>query len=719
MNSLNLLVLVSVILIQGRPGSGKTTLVNRLTKEWSNKTEKSKITDCPLLLRVTLRELKMEHPSGENLSLLDILHYSMSDDIKHIDGELEQYLSEPKNTESLCIIFDGLDEYPPAYSDPSNYIYKIIERQKLRTATVIVLSRPVAYETFFETSGTSGFQAYELAGFNNNGIIEYVFKNIPDREHAERFLCYLDKKPAIYQLCNSPLHLTMFVESFKDKNEFPLTLTEAYITSLSKAIKRELGRKNQVGCSIVRLDDLPSLRLCNRDLADTIINVSRLAFDSLTAHDHYLNITVNRKKIRLAQTHFSLAELHSYLPSGDYYGLLSPLYYKDNYETLIGSFTFPHIVIQQFWAAYFYVTIPKTNVFDLEEHIFVYSNLLYFVCGMYSNINATMLHKVFELLLQIEWSRLIYDYTTCGFESGHSIQSLVDIYLKLQGTALKLDDLMYSSSYQAKVLSFLTIIHVKIKHLIFTQHSSSLRLYVDACNKIDLFPNLETISVQLLLAEPRNAKYPSDFLENLRLVLSREKSISKLEWTMPLRVLTDDNFYSCLDGVFDIATLEIKVIIIGSLVQVPKSYESCCSNSKMLSHVVKTTPKMFITALTKFTSYFHKQLSVMYLTMVWYLECQQIQALFEALYKSSFNNEIQIFEMTDVCLKLLVTSIIRHGRPVVRITVLHNSSHSSGDDWHTRYLINGQITEDFKLYESCGNRQLYTFFPNNIIIDCF
>ena len=55
----------------------------------------------------------------------------------------------------------------------SNYIYKIIERQKLRTATVIVLSRPVAYETFFETSGTSGFQAYELAGFNNNGIIEY------------------------------------------------------------------------------------------------------------------------------------------------------------------------------------------------------------------------------------------------------------------------------------------------------------------------------------------------------------------------------------------------------------------------------------------------------------------------------------------------------------------------------------------------------------------
>ena len=50
----------------------------------------------------------------------------------------------------------------------------------------------------------------------------------------------------------------------------------------------------------------------------------------------------------------------------------------------------------------------KTNVSDLEESIFVYSNLLYFVCGMYSNINTTMLHEIFEILLQLdEWLRLI------------------------------------------------------------------------------------------------------------------------------------------------------------------------------------------------------------------------------------------------------------------------------------------------------------------------
>ena len=38
------------ILIQGRPGSGKSTLVNRLTKEWLNQTKNSKIAGMPSLV---------------------------------------------------------------------------------------------------------------------------------------------------------------------------------------------------------------------------------------------------------------------------------------------------------------------------------------------------------------------------------------------------------------------------------------------------------------------------------------------------------------------------------------------------------------------------------------------------------------------------------------------------------------------------------------------
>ena len=384
------------ILIQGRPGSGKTTLVNRLTKEWLNQTKNSKIAKCPLLLRVTLRELRMEQPSGENLSLFNIL--SMNSNIKQINKELE-YLSEPKNAESLCIIFDGLDEYPPAYSDPSNYIYKIIVRQQLSPATVIVLSRPEAHEAFFKTSGASGFQAYELTGFNSRGIRNYVTENIVDSMNSLRFLVYLQENTEIlYQLCASPLHLAMLVESFKLKNEFPSSLTEAYITSLSKAIQREIARRNSAvaSCSDIQLNDLPSLRECNQDLAYTLTNISKLAFDSFTALNGS-NITINEKVVQFAQTQFSLIELHSYLPFGDSYGLLSPQYFKNEYGVLVTKFSFPHFVIQEFWAA-FYVAVTRVNISEFKENIILqHPMFLYFVCGMHSS-NTTVLHKVFEML---------------------------------------------------------------------------------------------------------------------------------------------------------------------------------------------------------------------------------------------------------------------------------------------------------------------------------
>ena len=534
------------ILIQGRPGSGKTTLVNRLTKEWLNQTKNSRIAKCPLLLRVTLRELRMERPSGENLSLFNIL--SMNSNIKQIDKELE-FLSEPKNAESLCIIFDGLDEYPPAYSDPSNYIYKIIVRQQLSTATVIVLSRPEAYEAFFKTSGASGFQAYELTGFNSNGITNYVTENIVDLVNRLRFLVYLKENTEIlYQLCASPLHLAMLVESFKINNEFPSSLTEAYIKSLSKAIQREIARKNfaVVNCSSIQLDDLPALQECNQDLAYTLINISKLAFDSFTVQDG-LNITFSGKQMQLAQAQFSLIDLRSYLPHGDSYGLLSPQYVTNEYGVLVTKFSFPHFVIQEFWAA-FYVAVTRVNINKFEENIFLQHRMfLYFVCGMHSS-NTTVLHKVFEMLHQIDyWPYLLKDYIMCGLESGYSSQLLADTYLQLHGNKLNMNHLLPYPFWDRNVQSFINIIHPNITQIMFSQHSPALGPYME--NRTEkMLPNLDVVSIHFLNTNfSGNVKYPFVFKGNLRLIFSRYK-LQLLEWILPLDALFDHEFLDLLGG---------------------------------------------------------------------------------------------------------------------------------------------------------------------------
>ena len=496
------------VLIQGRPGSGKTTLANRLTKEWSNKMENSKITECPLLVRVKLRELRS---SGENLSLSDILHYSLSDDIEYIDEEIAQYLSEPKNAERLCIILDVLDEYPPAYSDPSNYIYKIFNQKKLSTATVIVLSRPEAFKTFFEKSGDRGYQVYQLFGFNSTRIREYVSRNFPDQEHAERFLSYLDEKPAIHQLCTSPLHLTIFVVSYKIRYEFSSTLAKAYSKSLSKALRREIVKKGLAGnCSDVDLYNFSSLYECNHDLAATIVNVSRLAF------------------MFRQQTQFSDAMVRKFLPSGESFGLLSShCHMLDGYKRVC-EYSFPHEVIHSFWITFFAVTqkFIKTNflyIFSWER------NFLLFYCDMYSSHNnRTMLH---HMLLELE---SFDDYVMCGLESGLNIQSLANLYLEHR------ESVLLRSYQEVQIQSVFNIILLNIKRIRINQYSPSLRILYE--NRTDV---LEKVSIHF---DWEYHRCSFNFTDNLRLISS---SSSKLEWSLPSRLLFDQHFFNCLDGVID------------------------------------------------------------------------------------------------------------------------------------------------------------------------
>ena len=702
------------ILIQGRPGNGKTTLVNRLTKEWWNKTENSKIAECPLLLRVTLRELRMERPSGENLSLSDILRYSMSGDIKHIDEEIAQYLSEPRNAESLCIIFDGLDEYPPAYNDPGNYIYKIIDRRQLIPATVIVLSRPEAYEAFFETSGASGFKAYELTGFNSKGIEEYVTSNIPDQEYAEEFLNFLKEKPAIFQLCTSPLHLTMFVESAKGESTFPSTLTEAYTRSISKSFRRELRKFWPKACANVRLTDLPSLRLCNSSLADTIVNVSKLAFDSLTAQD--LNLTLHGKKLKSGRTQFNTTELHSYLPDGDNFGLLSPhqSVVPDGYGIHEKKFSFPHLVIQEFWAAFHAAINNKVDISDFDTRVILHRHYFYFACGLYSS-NIALLSLVFDMLRNFEnraWTGLLNDYTMCGLEAEHKHELLAAAYLHMYGTVLNLDHLMPYSTRHVEVRSLLTILHLNITRIRFTQHSPSMRMYVaDITNP---FPNLNLVDIHMHMQSivKTIVKYPVDFTDNLKLLSSNQRILPKLEWFLPLNILIDHEFLlTVLSGTFSIEVGELDMILVGSLVgEVPKDldiYASCSLQWETLP-VVQLTPDMFITFLAKFID-FHRasDISINCVTPVSFLDCQYVQRLFEMLYDSYFYSVVRKFELMDTCTHSYAASqpdsnsveIILRNNPVSEKQRLLYLTLSSG-------LVNDTVT----VVHNCTDEHLHILF---------
>lgn len=125
------------LLIEGRPGSGKTTLVHKVSQDWAN--GELHMQDIQLLFLVHLRHLL----NDSNVTLHDIIKYcypdeSIADRIQRSSGK------------GLCFILDGLDEYTP--NKQNTFIYKLIQREILPMAVVIVASRPSALASFRRTA---------------------------------------------------------------------------------------------------------------------------------------------------------------------------------------------------------------------------------------------------------------------------------------------------------------------------------------------------------------------------------------------------------------------------------------------------------------------------------------------------------------------------------------------------------------------------------------
>ena len=80
-------------------------LAHCLTQEWADGTRR--ISECPLLVKVTMKELRMG--SSGHLNMVSFLTMHSNIFVDKVFCKI--------NVGKLCIIFDGLDEYPPVYND--------------------------------------------------------------------------------------------------------------------------------------------------------------------------------------------------------------------------------------------------------------------------------------------------------------------------------------------------------------------------------------------------------------------------------------------------------------------------------------------------------------------------------------------------------------------------------------------------------------------------
>ena len=356
------------LLIEGRPGSGKTTLVHKISQDWG----RGKL-QLKLLFLVHLRGFFNDSKIG----LRDIVQQYYTQEGKHMVEEILEN-SVNSNGEGLCFILDGLDEYNPD-SEGQTFIFKLIKKELLPKSIVIVASRPAATANLRRIAT----RQVEVIGFLKKQIYDYVEKyQFSDVDKIIDLHKYLDHHPNVHHMCYLPIHAAMVCYLFNVMgSKLPRTETKMYIEFTNHTLLRTLTRYKE---KITYLESPDKLLGQDKDIFHKICE---LAFENTTASRQVL------KKSEIP--HFS--DISS---GSESMGLIT----VDCMASVCGFenlYTFLHLTFQEFLAAYH---ISKLEEEKQHEVITQYSQKKHmivvwkFYCGLVNfNEQKQKLRKIMSL----------------------------------------------------------------------------------------------------------------------------------------------------------------------------------------------------------------------------------------------------------------------------------------------------------------------------------
>ena len=199
-----------VVLIEGPPGSGKTTLTWHLYQQWA---EGKLLRQFSLLIPIS-----PSTTGAETACLEDIIPYHQS---KKVRANVTDAIAE-KEGKGVCFVIDSWDEMPHSAKWQHSYLYQFLKGEvgySLPHCSIVVTSRPAA-SSMLRTCATT---ILRLAEFDSLKIEEFTDKSM-DTDSASRFLEILEEKPELHALCHLPLNITIAVYLYKTSNqELPST----------------------------------------------------------------------------------------------------------------------------------------------------------------------------------------------------------------------------------------------------------------------------------------------------------------------------------------------------------------------------------------------------------------------------------------------------------------------------------------------------------------
>ena len=249
-----------VVLIEGAPGAGKSTLAWHLCKRWE---AGELFQEFEIVLFVQLREPAIQSAKS-------------FEDLLPTDSNMSEVVSALQHCRGRQVLFvlDSWDEFKPGLHQHSVIKSLICDpfALKMQFSALIITSRPIA---------TAKLQHYiskriEIAGFLQSEITRYFNEAINDPKIVQKLSDRLREHPVIEASCYLPLNTAIVTHVFLAQNHTLPTTLHGVFTSLVKCcIKRHMKRgakEGEVIPKISSLDHLPP------DIQEQFENLCTLAY---------------------------------------------------------------------------------------------------------------------------------------------------------------------------------------------------------------------------------------------------------------------------------------------------------------------------------------------------------------------------------------------------------------------------------------------------------
>ncbi len=425
----------ALIVVEGRPGSGKTTLMHKVTKDWAKRG--NVLVNAEVVVLVSLRLLNAI--KTENLTLQSIFK-------NYVENDDERYAFvdsiKKKNGKGLCIIIDGLDEYEDV-SLSNNIIFDLIYKRILPLSMIIVASRPVGTATIRLKAPVT--QRIEVLGFTKEQIEGYI--NCYFRKSGDanvKLWKYLNLRANVLRMCYLPVHAAMVCFMYEKKGEeIPHTETKIYEAFTIST----LLRKPHSSVRISSLNDLEG------SMKEYFKNICKLALDMTFCKQQVVNES---------QTNFPLSPPNSDKGS---LGLVT----IDSTASLFGMedlYTFFHLTFQEFLAAFYLTTIREEHLV-IEEAKKSHGNLQMvwkFYCGIVQFRDDS---EVLNNIMSDPNTDVLYK-AQCAFESQQ--QCPCDMLLEKTDTnVLSFKDRNFLPTDYLAISYVITSTRHKVTSLLFTE----------------------------------------------------------------------------------------------------------------------------------------------------------------------------------------------------------------------------------------------------------